>query len=122
MARILYVEDHPALRDVTTRMLEMAGYEIIPARDGHEALQFASAVPPDLAIVDMRLPGMDGFEVIERLRAQATTAAIPIIATSAWAGDEYRQRALALGANELLKTPVDVAKLLQMMKQYLAGE
>jgi CheY-like chemotaxis protein len=103
-------------------MLEMAGYEVIAARDGHEALRFAYAITPDLIIVDMRLPGLDGFEVIEKLRVHPATAAAPIIATSAWAGDEYRQRALALGANVLLRTPVDVANLLQTIEQYLAAE
>jgi CheY-like chemotaxis protein len=119
VAQILYVEDHPALRDVTTRMLELAGYEVVPARDGYEALRAAYAQPPDLIVVDLRLPGLDGFEVIEQLRAHPATHHTPIIATSAWANETYRERSLVLGANAHLTTPVDLEQLIATIKQLL---
>ena len=100
-------------------MLELAGYEVVPASDGYEAILAAYAYTPDLIIIDLRLPGLDGFEVIEKLRAHPSTALIPIIATSAWAGEDYREKSLALGANAHLTTPVEISRLIEAIKQYL---
>ena len=80
MSKILYVEDHPAQRDIMAQMLELSGYSVAVASDGVEGVDQARAWNPDLILMDLRMPRMDGFEAIKILRSDPSTAGIPIIA------------------------------------------
>ena len=103
--RVLFVEDDPDLADMYRTKLELDGYVVSVAKDGEEALARASADPPDLVFLDIRLPRMDGIQVLEELRARAETRHLPVVILSNYSDDEWRERVRELGALEwLIKT------------------
>jgi len=110
MTRILLVEDNEMNRDMLRRRLERIGYEVDEVGDGAEALVRAAAAPA-LILMDMSLPGMDGWEATRRLKSDPATASIPVIALTAhvMAGD--RERAIAVGCDEFETKPVEFARL-----------
>jgi two-component system cell cycle response regulator DivK len=117
--KILYVEDHPAQRDIMAQMLELSGYEVAVASDGLDGLEQVRSWGPDLVLMDLRMPRMDGFEATRELRKDPTTANIPVIAISAWASAKHKERALEAGANEHFTKPVDLSKLLDTINRLL---
>ncbi len=119
MAKILYVEDHPAQRDIMAQMLELGGFEVDVAGDGIEGVEKATSWLPDIILMDLRMPRMDGFEAIETIRGIDETANIPIIAISAWASGKHKKRALDAGANEHFTKPVDLNRLMTTINNYL---
>lgn len=119
MAKILYVEDHPAQRDIMAQMLELGGFEVEVAGDGIEGVEKAASWLPDIILMDLRMPRMDGFEAIEKIRGIESTAKIPIIAISAWASGKHKKRALDAGANEHFTKPVDLNRLMTTINAYL---
>lgn len=119
MSKVLYVEDHPAQRDILAQMLELHGFEVDVASDGLEGVEKARAWLPDLILMDLRMPRMDGFEAIKVIRSEDKMSAVPIIAISAWASAKHKERALAAGANEHFTKPVDLNRLLSSMERYL---
>lgn len=119
MAKILYVEDHPAQRDIMAQMLELGGFEVDVAGDGIEGVEKATSWLPDIILMDLRMPRMDGFEAIEKIRGIEATAKIPIIAISAWASGKHKKRALDAGANEHFTKPVDLNRLMTTINAYL---
>ncbi len=121
MSKILYIEDHPAQRDIMAQMLELSGYEVAVASDGIDGLEQARSWKPDLILMDLRMPRMDGFEAIKELRKDPTTEEIPVIAISAWASAKHKERAMEAGANEHFTKPVDLTRLLDTINRLLAG-
>jgi two-component system cell cycle response regulator DivK len=119
VSKILYVEDHPAQRDIMAQMLELSGYEVAVASDGIDGLEQVRSWGPDLVLMDLRMPRMDGFEAIKELRKDPTTANLPIIAISAWASAKHKERAMEAGANEHFTKPVDLSKLLDTINSLL---
>jgi two-component system cell cycle response regulator DivK len=119
VSRILYIEDHPAQRDIMAQMLELSGYEVAVASDGIEGVEQAHSWNPDLILMDLRMPRMDGFEAIRELRKGPDTADIPIIAISAWASSKHKERAMNAGANEHFTKPVDLPRLLETINRFL---
>ncbi len=119
MAKILYVEDHPAQRDIMAQMLELGGFKVDVASDGVEGVEKAIDWQPDIILMDLRMPRMDGFEAIEKIRADDITASTPIIAISAWASGKHKKRALDAGANEHFTKPVDLNRLMTTINNYL---
>ena len=119
MSRILYVEDHPAQRDIMAQMLELNGYEVAVASDGIEGVEQARSWSPDLILMDLRMPRMDGFEAIRELRREPGTADIPIIAISAWASAKHKDRAMESGANDHFTKPVELPRLLEAINRFL---
>jgi two-component system, cell cycle response regulator DivK len=117
--KILYVEDHPAQRDIMAQMLELSGYEVDVAADGLDGVEKAEAWEPDVILMDLRMPRMDGFEAIKIIRANTATAETPIIAISAWASGKHKERALEAGANEHFTKPVDLNRLMTTINNYL---
>ena len=112
--QILIVEDYPGARYLRSRILSAAGYEVIEAATGDEALRIAAAVHPALALLDVNLPDISGVEVCERLKRDPTTAGIPVIQiTGAWLSNEARNRGLASSAQAYLTEPVDDVTLLR---------
>ena len=119
MSKVLYVEDHPAQRDILAQMLELNGFEVDVASDGLEGVEKARSWLPDLILMDLRMPRMDGFEAIKTIRSYEETKQIPIIAISAWASAKHKERALSAGANEHFTKPVDLSRLLNTIGRYL---
>src|SRR5262245_18968585 len=112
MVKILDIEDNEDNIYVVSRRLQRKGYEVVIARDGAEGLAQAKSQAPDLILMDLGLPVIDGWEVTRRLRAAPETAAIPIIALSAHAMPEDRERALAAGCNDFIAKPTNFQRLL----------
>jgi two-component system cell cycle response regulator DivK len=119
MHRILIVEDNEMNRDALSRRLGRRGYDVRVAADGLEGLRKAETEAPDLILMDLGLPELDGWECVRRLRTGATTASIPIIALTAHATQGDRQMALAVGCNEFDTKPIDFAVLLTTIGRLL---
>jgi two-component system, cell cycle response regulator DivK len=112
MAKILIVEDNEMNLDMLTRRLTKRGYEVVSATDGIEGLQLASHEQPDLVLMDMSLPKMDGWEATKHLKANAATSSIPVIALTAHAMVGDREKALEAGCDDYDTKPIDLARLL----------
>jgi CheY-like chemotaxis protein len=112
MAKILLVEDNEMNRDMLSRRLVKRGFEVVIAVDGLIGLAMATSEKPDLILMDMSLPGLSGWEASQKIRADPAIAHVPIIALTAHAMAEDRDRALAAGCNEFETKPVDLASLL----------
>ena len=119
-ARILIVEDNEMNRDMLTRRLARKGFDIVAAVDGGEALARVVTEKPDLILMDMRLPGLNGWEASRRLKADPTTRAIPIIALTAHAMVGDRERAKEAGCDDYDTKPVDLPRLLAKIDAHLA--
>jgi CheY-like chemotaxis protein len=122
VSKILYIEDHPAQRDIMAQMLELSGYDVAVATDGLDGVEQARSWDPDLILMDLRMPRMDGFEAIRELRKDPNTADIPIIAISAWASAKHKERAMESGANEHFTKPVDLPRLLETINRFLSEQ
>ncbi len=121
MAKILLVEDNEMNRDVLSRLLQKRGYTIAFAEDGESALAMALAERPDLILMDISLPRMDGYEVTQKLRQDPTMQRVPIIALTAHAMTSDRQRALDAGCTDYETKPVEFARLLVKIEMHLQG-
>lgn len=119
MPRILLVEDNENNRDMLSRRLQRKGYEVILAEDGRQALEKAEAEKPDLVLMDMSLPEIDGWEATRRLKANPVTAATPVIALTAHAMSGDREKAMEAGCDDYDTKPVDLASLLAKMEALL---
>ena len=105
-----------------TRRLKQQGFEVLVARDGEEGVAMAAAEVPDLILMDLGLPVLDGWEATRRLKAAQETRAIPVIAISAHAMDGDRERALAAGCDDYDTKPVNLPRLLEKVRAALAEE
>src|SRR6478672_10042686 len=112
MAKILLVEDNEMNRDMLSRRLMRRGYEVVIAVDGESGLAMAGAEAPDLILLDMSLPVLDGWEATRRLKASAATRAIPVIALTAHAMSGDREKALEAGCDDYDTKPVELPRLL----------
>ena len=120
MVKVLLVEDNEMNRDMLSRRLSRKGFEVILALDGAEALQAALAEAPALILMDMSLPVMDGCEATRRIKAEAATAATPVIGLTAHAMDGDREKCLAAGCDDYDTKPVDLPRLLEKMHAQLS--
>lgn len=121
MSKILLVEDNEMNRDMLTRRLTRRGYQVATAVDGEQALAMARSERPDLILMDMSLPVLDGWEATRRLKAAADTAPIPVVALTAHAMAEDREKALAAGCDDYDTKPVDLPRLLSKIEALLGG-
>jgi two-component system, cell cycle response regulator DivK len=119
MARILLVEDNELNRDMLSRRLARRGYEVEIAVDGIDGLRMAAAVSPDLILLDLSLPEMDGWEVLRQLKQDAGMKKIPVVALTAHALVTDRTRALEAGFDEYDIKPVEMPRLLQKIETLL---
>ena len=113
MASILVVDDEPANLDLLEALLTPAGYRVRTASGPIPALSAVKETPPDLVLLDLMMPGMTGFEVCERLRAEPRTAGIPVIIVSAVSELGSRERAQVLAADDYLAKPIQAAEVLE---------
>ena len=122
MAKVLVVEDNEENWDMLSRRLQRRGYGVVRAADGQEAVEMAARERPDLILMDVSLPVMDGLEATRRIRARAETQTIPIIALTAHAMSGDRERALQAGCDDYHAKPVELPRLLAQMEALLAKE
>jgi CheY-like chemotaxis protein len=121
MATILLVEDNEMNRDVLARLLQKRGYTVVFAVDGESAYTTALELNPDLILMDISLPKMDGYEVTELLRKEAGMRIVPIIALTAHAMTSDRERAMSAGCTDYETKPVEFARLLAKIELHLGG-
>lgn len=121
MPKLLLVEDNEMNRDMLTRRLQRKGYEIVAAEDGQAGIVAAQTQAPDLILMDMSLPVLDGWEATRRLKSAEATRHIPIIALTAHALESDRQQALAAGCDAFETKPVELPSLLDKIGQLLAA-
>jgi CheY-like chemotaxis protein len=119
MLRILLVEDNELNRDMLSRRLKRKGYEVLIAEDGEKGVAVASRERPDLILMDMSLPVMDGWEATQRLKAGSSTRSIPVIALTAHAMSTDRERAMEAGCDDYDTKPVELTRLLDKVERLL---
>ena len=121
MPQILLVEDNEMNRDMLSRRLQRRGYEVLTAVDGETGLALIRSDTPALILMDMSLPGIDGWEVTRQLKADPATRAIPVIALTAHAMAGDREQALAAGCDDFDIKPIDLDRLLGKIEALLGG-
>jgi len=119
---ILLADDEEDIKTVVSMLLESLGYEVVTAFDGLDTMEKAESEKPDLILLDIMMPVLDGFEVLKRLKANKRTAGIPILMLSAAAHTDTISRALSLGAKDYVVKPFDPEKLLEKIKQVISGK
>jgi CheY-like chemotaxis protein len=119
MPTLLYVEDNEMNRDMLSRRLQRRGFEVLIARDGEQGLAVAAAEKPDLILMDMSLPVVDGWEATRRLKASPETRAIPIIGLTAHAMATDRDKCLEAGCDDYDTKPVELGRLLEKIERLL---
>ena len=120
MHKILLVEDNEMNRDMLSRRLERKGYQVVIAVDGQSGVELAGAELPDLVLMDMSLPVLDGWEATRRLKADPATAHLPVIALTAHAMSGDRERAIAAGCDDYDTKPIELVRLLGKIETLLA--
>jgi two-component system cell cycle response regulator DivK len=122
MPKILLVEDNEMNRDMLSRRLIKQGFEMVMAVDGEQAIDLACSEAPDLILMDISLPGLDGWEATRRLKARPETRSIPIIALTAHAMAGDREKSLAAGCNDYDTKPIDLRRLVEKIQGFLGKE
>ena len=121
MPKILLVEDNDLNRDMLSRRLQRRGYEIVAALDGEQGVAMAHSERPDLILMDISLPGLNGWEATRRIRQDSATATIPIIALTAHAMAGDREKTMDAGCDEYETKPVELNTLLAKMEALLSA-
>jgi two-component system cell cycle response regulator DivK len=119
MPKILLVEDNEMNRDMLSRRLQRRGYEVVIAVDGRQGVEMAQTQAPDLILMDISLPVLDGWEATRRLKANLQTQAIPVIALTAHAMAGDRDKAVEAGCNDYETKPIELPRLLQKIETLL---
>jgi DNA-binding response OmpR family regulator len=120
--KILIIEDDRSAARLAQYTIQQAGYDVILAYDGYEGLEKTLNEHPDLVILDIMLPGLDGYEVCHRLRAEPETITLPILMISAKAREEDRNIGLKVGADDYLAKPVEPSVMLAKIAELLTGK
>ena len=121
MAKLLLVEDNEMNRDMLSRRLRKKGYEVAIAVDGKAGVEMASTEGPNLILMDMSLPIMDGWQATQHIKADDTTSQIPIIALTAHAMESDRAKALEAGCDDYDTKPIDLKRLLSKIETLLGA-
>ena len=117
--RILVVDDEAINLKLVSRLLEMEGYEVITAQSGDASLRLIEQTPPDMALLDVMMPDMDGYELCRRLRQNPRTAGIPIVMLTAMVDENERLKGIEAGADDCLPKPFDVEMLRTLLARLL---
>jgi CheY-like chemotaxis protein len=118
--RVLVAEDYEDIRRMMKILLECRGYEVLEAADGFEAVKKAVSDNPDLILMDIAMPVMDGLQATEAIRQHEDLAGIPIVAVTAY-GDFYGEKAIDVGCNDVIQKPLDFSRLGPIMESYISG-
>ena len=119
---VMVVDDSLTVRKITTRLLERSGYQVVTAKDGVDALEQMMEITPDVMLLDIEMPRMDGFEVAKRLRQDSKTRSLPIIMITSRTADKHRNYALELGVNEYLGKPFQEEELLGHIASFVSRQ
>lgn len=119
MARVLVVDDEPNIVLSLEFLMQQAGFEVSTAADGETALELVGKTPPNLLLLDISLPGISGFEVLETLRAQEAFRKLPIVMLTAHGREVEREKGLALGADDYITKPFSTRQLVEKVKMLL---
>ena len=122
MPKILLVEDNEMNRDMLSRRLKRRGYDVLIAVDGAESIAITNAQTPDLILMDMSLPIMDGWEATKNIKADPASKSIPVIALTAHAMSGDRQKALDAGCDDYDTKPIDLSRLLTKIETFLGED
>lgn len=122
MAKVLVVDDEPNIVVSLEFLMQQAGFQVITAFDGETALARLSDGTPDLLLLDISLPGISGFDVLEHLRGAESTAGLPVIMLTAHGREVEREKGLALGADDYVTKPFSTQALVAKVKELLADE
>ncbi|NDR55156.1 response regulator [Aliiruegeria sabulilitoris] len=122
MAKILLVEDNEMNRDMLSRRLKKKGFDVVMAFDGQRGVEMASEESPDIILLDMSLPVMDGWDAAGHMKANSTTKTIPIIALTAHAMAGDRDKAIGAGCDDYDTKPVDFKRLLEKIEKWLNSQ
>ena len=122
MPRILVVEDNEENRDALVRRLQRRGFDVLTAADGKAGVEKTKSEKPDLVLMDMNMPELDGWEATRQIKADAATQAVPVIAITAHAMQGDRERALAAGCSDYHTKPVEFPKLLGQIESILQNK
>jgi DNA-binding response OmpR family regulator len=117
--RVLVIEDYDDAREMYVEYLALSGYEVVAAEDGHAALRAANEAPPDLIVLDIALPKLDGLSVLRALRSQARFSATPVLTLSASIEGDYEGHALRAGATLALRKPLLPEDLMAAIRKTL---
>ncbi len=118
--RILVVEDNPKNLKLVRDVLMFSGYEVIVATCGEDGVRLAVSENPDLILMDLQLPGIDGAEALRQIRASELSHAVPVVAVTAFAMDHDRQHAFDSGFNGYVEKPISIRRLPQQVRDFLA--
>ena len=119
MKKVLVVEDNETNLYLVRFIIEKSGFEVIEARDGITAVELAVKEKPDLIIMDIQLPDIDGLEVVKRIRASEADGRIPIVALTSYAMPGDRERLIAAGCTGYISKPIDVKTFIEEIEKYL---
>ena len=120
-ATVLVVEDNPLNRKLVRDVLGHAGFRVLESEDAEQGIALARSEQPDLILMDVQLPGIDGVQALGRLQADAATAAIPVVALTAFAMKDDRERFLSAGFHGYLEKPISVTALPGQVEALIAG-
>ncbi len=109
--RVLYVEDAAVIRDTIARLLELKGYDVAYAKNGKEGVEMTQSWKPDVVLMDLRMPVMDGYNAIEQIKQNPKTKQIPVFVISAWSSKKERTQAKLVGADQFFVKPPDLNRL-----------
>lgn len=117
--KVLVAEDHEDIRKMMKILLEIYGYEVVEAQDGFEAVENAKQFHPDLILMDLAMPIMDGITATKAIRRGEEGSDVPILAVTGY-GQDYAEKALESGCDEVLQKPLNFSRLRPLLNQYLA--
>lgn len=117
--KILIIDDNPVNRELASDLLKLHGFQMLQAKDAETGIELAKAKMPDLILMDIQLPGMDGLEATRRLKEDATTMNVPIVAITAYAMKGDEEKALKAGCIGYIPKPIDTRKFSETIKNFL---
>jgi two-component system cell cycle response regulator DivK len=117
--RVLVVEDNPRNLKLVRDVLEYSGYDVVAASTGEEGVRLAAETAPDLILMDLQLPGIDGVEALRRIRADLTIARMPVVAVTAFAMDDDRDHAMTSGFTGYVQKPISVRDLPVQVRDFI---
>lgn len=120
--KVLVVDDNPISRELIHEVLENSDRKVVEADNGEEALKMIASEKPDIVLLDIQLPVFDGYEVLKRVRSDPGMVNLPVIALTAYAMQQDREKALAAGFDDYITKPIDAASLRTRIKNILDGE